>query len=322
MIKLSEVVTIILNWNNSEMTIKTFENIQEIEKDKTDFIIIDNGSENNEKEKLIEYARQNHWKILKEDDEISEILNNEKDKNANVILYILNKNYGYAKGNNFGLKLADLLGYKYAIIANNDVILEEEVIEKLLQFVSTNEDICVVGPKIIGPTGERQGPFFKPNLFSEFFYPIFFFWIYPFYRAFKSFLLSYKKIIFPYRLTGCFMLMKLDCMRKINFFDENTFLYAEEPILAEKLKSIGKKTAYIDDIYVKHFHGSSVIKYKRKKRFILQLESNLYYFKKYRNYGKLKLFLVKVGSYYKFIVLTPVMDKIRNILKFIKRKVR
>lgn len=244
---LNEIVTIILNWNKADMTIRTFKNIKEIEKSRTDFIIIDNGSEENEKEKLINYAKRNNWKILKEDDEISENLDKDKNKSINVILYILNKNYGYAKGNNFGLKLANLLGYNYAIIANNDVILEEEVIEKLLQVILNNEDVCVVGP------------------------------IFKLFKLFYARKIKYNKIIFPYRLMGCFMLVKIDCMKKINFFDENTFLYAEELILAEKLKSIGKKTAYRDDVYVKHLHGVSTIEHGEKKRFLLQLESDLYY---------------------------------------------
>lgn len=317
---MKEIVTIILNWNKPEMTIKTFENIQEIEKNKTDFIIIDNGSEVSEKEKLINYAKKNNWRILNEGDEI---LEKNENKNVEVILYNLNKNYGYAKGNNFGLKLADFLGYKYAVVANNDVILEEEVMEKLLHVILSNEDICVVGPRVIGPNGKRQGPFSRPNVFSEFLYPIFYFFIYPFHKLFTILYekkISKNEVVYPYRLMGCFMLIKLDCMKEIGFFDESTFLYAEEPILSEKLKLIGKKTAYRNDVYVKHLHGVSTIEYGEKKRFLLQLNSDLYYFKEYRKYGKIRLFLVKMGRYYSFFILNPIKKSIKNTLKYLKRR--
>ncbi|MGC9797286.1 glycosyltransferase family 2 protein [Fervidobacterium riparium] len=311
---MKEIVTIILNWNKSEMTIKTFENISEIEKDRTDFIIVDNGSENSEKEKLIDYAKRKNWKILKEGYEFLENLIEDKGRSSNTILYILNKNYGYAKGNNFGLRLADSLGYKYAIIANNDVILEEEVIDKLLEVILTNEDVCVVGPRIIGPNGKTQGPYFiRPNLFSELFYPIF----YIFYIYYKKKVYN-KKIIFPYGVIGCFMLLKLKCMKKVDFFDENTFLYSEEEILSEKMRLIRKKTAYRNDVYIKHLHGLSSNEHGEKKKFLFSLKSGLYYYEKYRNYGKFRLFLVKIGRYYRFFILEPMIRKIKSVIKRIR----
>lgn len=226
-----------------------------------------------------------------------------------ILLLILNKsNYGYAKGNNIGLKLADILGCKYAVVMNNDVVLKEKVVGKLISIMQKNSEIGVIGPRVIGPDGKPQGPFWKPGIFDYFFVAIFCPILYPFIKLRKLIFRSKlsKEIkrngySIVYRIIGCFMLIDLQKMKQVGWFDEKTFLYAEELILAERLLKHGYKTAYTDVVSIFHQHGMST-RYLGAKKIKAGFDSDIYYFKQYRGYGKIRLFLVKFGFLYRVCV--------------------
>lgn len=313
-----KIPIVILNWNKSELTISLIKNLEKIEDKNLDlrYIIVDNNSKVEEKEKLVNFAsREEAWKILDE----NEVESYEDNENQLDILLLLKDNYGYAKGNNFGLKLAYRLGYKYGVVSNNDIVIEKPVINKLLEIFEQSKNIGAIGPKVIGPRGEIQGSFRKPSLYDYFFYPIF----YPFIWPIKKIIHKNKegsKSEFPYSLSGCFLVVNLAVFKKINWFDENTFLYAEESILAEKFRKIGYRMAYEDSVYIKHLHGVSTEELGSKDRKLQQLKSNLYYFKKYRNFGPLRLFLVKTGFLYNNFILTPVIIKVKKYLGFLQKR--
>ncbi|MBO8162074.1 MAG: glycosyltransferase family 2 protein [Thermosipho sp. (in: Bacteria)] len=308
---MKKVVAIILNWNKAEETLKLLNQLMHFEKDICDVIVVDNNSKPQERKKLIDFFLSNDWPIIEEKDFLK----------SNIVLspgylILLNRNYGYAKGNNYGLKLSNILGYKYSLISNNDIKLEIPVVEKLSDVLELDPSIALVGPKIIGPNGKVQGPFPRPGMSDQFWYSVFFplFWgprkLWKLIKKEKKL----KAVIFPYRLMGCFMLVRNDIMKEIGYFDENTFLYAEELILAEKLRSKGYKTAYLPTLFVKHLHGLSTASLSDNKRFMIQLESDLYYFKNYRNYGKFKLSLVRIGRKVMFRVWFPIVQRIKKIL--------
>jgi len=87
------------------------------------------------------------------------------------------------------------------------------------------------------------------------------------------------RIKYPYRVMWGFMLVDLEVMEEVSWFDENTFFYAEERILAEKLLKQGYRMAYTDSVYVRHVHGSPTKKIKIKVNASTALEPELYYLK-------------------------------------------
>jgi len=233
---------------------------------------------------------------------------------------LLDNNYGYAKGNNFGLKLARKLGYKYALISNNDVVIEKPVLSTLIMALKRLEKAAVVGPRVYGPNGKRQGPFSRPNLYHYFFYPVFIPIFWPITKLVTNVMrkMDMRRTKYCYRLMGCFMLLDLEVLEKVDWFDENTFLYAEELILAEKLERIGYRMAYTDSVYIRHMHGQSTQKLGNKNRLLEQLRSDLYYFRSYRGYDAVRLAFVKAGFIYNNFFLSPVASKIRDFVKNLK----
>lgn len=136
------VAFVILNWNQFEITKRAIESILRYENSKENtFVVVDNGSNEEIRVKLVEYFRENKWNIFYEE-EIDTLGNY-----SNLPTLILNShNYGYAKGNNIGLKYVKRVGFRYAIVMNNDVILTEKVSSVLMDVLEKNPKGAVVGP--------------------------------------------------------------------------------------------------------------------------------------------------------------------------------
>ena len=306
------VAFVILNWNRAQMTIQAAKSVESNEVGDFAIVVVDNGSEIDERRKLVEFAQENGWQIISEDDQRGEV--------RKRILLLAKNNYGYAKGNNIGLKLAKSMGFSWAIVMNNDVILEKPVLSILLELANSDPQIAIIGPKIVGIDGKKQGPFKKPTLYDRLFYPLFYPIFYPLRRiavhlkAKRSTSKACGKVLYPYRIMGCFFLLNLNAMEKVGWFDENTFLYGEELILSEKFLSSGYKIAYTEEVYVKHMHEATTSQLGEKRVF-MQLQSELYYFQKYRGYGKVRLILVKFGFFYSYYVLVPVLEFFKKLLK-------
>ena len=49
-------------------------------------------------------------------------------------------------------------------------------------------------------------------------------------------------------VSGCFFMIKSEALKRVNYFDENVFLYYEENILGEKLRN-SSYTLVIIDVY-------------------------------------------------------------------------
>lgn len=200
-------------------------------------------------------------------------------------------NMGYAAGNNIGLRYAYRKGYKYAWIVNNDVLIKDkEIISKILQIFSKDENIAAVSPDIYAPSGHM----FNRDCTCPSFFDL------------TVGMLKYSKkgrkmanhggFGYVYRPQGCCMFLDLDKMADVDYMDEATFLYSEEIILAERLCRKGYKCACCCDSYVIHNHSKTVKSVFDKKRIRkMQVNSFAYYLKKYRGYGRLKN---KIGCWF------------------------
>ena len=133
--ELMSLAIIMLNYNGSQDTIECIESLKAM-KTRADYriYILDNGSRNDDYQSLCNYCRQ------KDDFEVAEynpdiVLNLEKD-------YLLRSevNYGFAKGNNTVTRL--LMPYFINIVLlNNDTIVDESFVEKMLQFLQDYPEV-------------------------------------------------------------------------------------------------------------------------------------------------------------------------------------
>ncbi|MGO4994995.1 hypothetical protein ACTQ5F_08195 [Jeotgalibaca porci] len=226
--------------------------------------------------------------------------------NNDESVYIIapNENLGFARGNNLGFKMANsLYQIKYALFTNNDILFDEKFnLNRLFTAFKCNDSIGVVGPRVIGLDGIPQSPCKEMTIFDRW-WKLLIFW--PVVKLIgklgDKFLGTTSDLIYPnedlmvYRIIGAFMVVDVQKFVDVGMFDEQTFLYAEELILSEKLLKNGYSTYYVNEVSIMHEGGYTTGKSmtpinKLKKRF----ESELYYYIKYKNVSPLIINLTKV----------------------------
>ena len=202
-------------------------------------------------------------------------------------------NGGYARGNNIGARwLRENIRPTHILFANDDVRLASDgVVETLVETAAGNGNIGAVGPEVVGLDGVRQSPEPYMGLWKRYV------WMYlstPFLsreRKRKVFGLDYPRLAGEgahYKLSGSFLLVDSEAFFHAGMFDENTFLYAEENILSERLSKIGKCCWFCPSVRVVHEHGKTVERhYSDRASRQLQYRSMAYYYSKYRGYSRL-----------------------------------
>lgn len=218
-----------------------------------------------------------------------------ESKRVIVAYCFANENLGYAKGNNMGVDIANsLFDDEYLLISNNDLIIPKAFSWYEIQKVFDNyPDVAVIGPRIIGLNGEIQSPHKRIGAFK---YLFMYYWIKS--RTFEKYGdLDYGDCSrYCYRVMGSFMFVRKNMFLQVNGFDENTFLYAEEMILSERLLALNFKNYYLNDFTVIHGHA---IDTSNKQKLIEgkkhMFNSCCYYFKEYRDTPSFLIQLAKVN---------------------------
>lgn len=255
---------IILNYIDFEMTSRTVQNIKRYVTGHQDYgiLIVDNNSPN------VSYE------ILKE-----------RFKNVDDVFVIKNnKNDGYAKGNNFGVKYVEqrFNNCKYIAIMNPDVeFFEETNLERILDKLESDPQLASISPLQLlnGKLDPRTIAWKTQKGFDDIFLTLAI-TNRVFHRTqYQTFKIEPNKISYVEVLPGSFFIIKMEPFRQIGYFDENTFLYCEERILAKKLMGAGYRQAIDFESFFIHNHkeeSRSKISYKLKHSKYLLL-SRAYY---------------------------------------------
>jgi len=163
-----KVAIIILNWNGWKDTIECLESLYRITYPNYDVIVVDNGSEDDSIEKIkeycegkikveskfFEYSSENKpIKVIEYTREEAETGGKEEDieglpSNRRLILIKNEKNYGFARGNNIGMKYAlKTLNPDYILLLNNDTVVDKRFLEHAVEVMG-KKDIGIVTGKI------------------------------------------------------------------------------------------------------------------------------------------------------------------------------
>ena len=196
------------------------------------------------------------------------------------------ENRGYNAGNNIGLQYAAKKGYKYALIANPDMEFpQEDYIEKLVAKMEQDNTIAVCASDIVNPDGRHQNPQREATYNEELF------WFMEILRNKKSkkwYLCDYTQSGYCEKVSGCCLLLRMDFVKNIVFFDESVFLYSEESILAKQVKLNNKRIFYMANSTAIHQHIESQ-KGQSSPRMCILFQSRIYYLRNYSGYRGLKL---------------------------------
>ena len=105
-------------------------------------------------------------------------------------------------------------------------------------------------------------------------------------------------------VSGCFFIIDSKVLKKLNYLDENVFLYYEENILSIKIKKINKDIVINKDVTIVHDHSVTIDKNINKINKYKILKKSQYYFNKnYNGANIIELILLKLTYYMTYIIL-------------------
>ena len=209
------------------------------------------------------------------------------------------ENLGYARGNNLGVDylLRRFPDIDLFLITNDDIqFISSNVVDKLIEKISSFSDVAVIGPRIVNLQDEEQLPEMTPpsigwEIRRNILLPMLG-------KRLKGRMQDKVEAGYVYRLEGCFMLVRKDDFLACGKFDERTFLYREESILSERLKTIGKRMYYDDSVSIRHFVGNTTSK---KAPNLLLLECELFgqrlYFGEYAKSSAVAMGLLRLSQW-------------------------
>ena len=197
---------------------------------------------------------------------VKKILENSNKK----IIYkaIFNKiNYGYAKGNNQGIKIAKS---RNILFLNSDVIIQDIKWDKLLYYFVNNPNIGALTVKVNTLDGNIDQASHRgfPTVWNAFTYysklekifgkvPV----LNIFFGGYHLTKLNLNKIHEIDSPSGAFYLTSKKVMNKLKGFDDKTFfLYGEDLDLSYRIKELGLKIVYFPKYKVLHLKSISGLK--------------------------------------------------------------
>lgn len=248
----SNLSVIILNWNGEEDTIQCIDSLFISTTKNFNLIIVDNGSRQENIEKLVTYARSRFMVIN---------MFNSADKNCPIpiktsfddgAITIIrnNENLGFAKANNIGIKYSLEIKSETVILLNNDTIITNDFINNLVAFSNSNPEYVALTPKIFlaEPSDVIWNCGGKITWYGNRKY---------YYAGKKSKsvpIKGFQKISF---ITGCALFFK-PCIT--GMLTEKFFFGEEDFEFSLRLKKLNLKMACVFDSVIYHKVGQSIKK--------------------------------------------------------------
>lgn len=175
------------------------------------------------------------------------------------ITFIQNKNNpGFSKANNQAIRQAK---GKYVLLLNPDTVIGENTLQNTCQFMKTHVDAGGIGVKMINASGrflpESKRSYPSPwNSFCKMFGLSY---LFPKSRCFAKYQLKYldeNQIHKVEVLSGAFMLLRQETLKKIGLLDERFFMYGEDIDLSYRIILGGYTNYYLPENII-HYKGES-----------------------------------------------------------------
>lgn len=200
------------------------------------------------------------------------------------IQYIFNKgkNLGFGAAHNIAIKLALEYGSTYHVVLNPDVYFNRDVIPELTELLDTHAEIGMAMPKVLYPDGRLQ-PLCKllpspATLFVRRFFRINSKLLATKNKIYELHISGYNKVMDVPFLSGCFMFLRMEAVRKIGVFDERIFLYTEDMDLTRRMHK-SYRTIFYPHVTIFHIHERS--SYKSFSALLIHVKSAITYFNKW-----------------------------------------
>ncbi|MFC5734295.1 glycosyltransferase family 2 protein [Cytobacillus gottheilii] len=169
----------------------------------------------------------------------------------NINLINMKSNVGYGRGHNAAIQVAKS---KYHLVINPDINFDINLIENLISYLESNEDIVLCIPNVHDNDNNLKHPPKKD--------PTIRYLIGRYFASrggiFKKWADEYEckntNLVRPFEIefcSGSFMAARTETLQKLDGFDSRYFLYFEDADLSRKMRKMGKVVCN-PNYYVQH----------------------------------------------------------------------
>ncbi len=202
-----------------------------------------------------------------------------------VILIENKENRGFSAANNQGLEIAR---GAFIVLLNPDTIVQEDTFVKLLRFFEQTPDASAATCKILNPDGTFSVDCRHsiPTPLTAFWKVIGFSRLFPKSKIFGRYNLTYldENDVYPVEaISGSFMMMRREIVKKVGKLDEDFFMYCEDIDYCHRINKAGGKIYYVPDSQIIHYKGESTK--KNNLDYVITFNRSLYQFYK-KHYQK------------------------------------
>lgn len=214
------VSVVILNWNGKKHLGTCLRSLLRVHYKPLEIILVDNNSIDGSPEYV-------------------------KKKFPGVKLLALDKNVGFAEGNNRGFRVSH---GKYVLFLNNDTILPPDFFEPLVMALEKDAAIGCIQPQI-RLMKERN----KLDQVGSYLTSTGFLYHVGFKKSWNSPLYRKERNIFSAK--GACMLIRRKVMEHVGLFDSDYFIFFEESDLCHRIWLLGYRVTYSPKTYIYHLAG-------------------------------------------------------------------
>ena len=285
-----KIAVIIINWKKYDLTLNCVDSVLKSSYKNFKIILIDNESQNR--------------------------FSDEINKSGNIHIIKNEKNVGFARANNQGIKYSIKNGFDYVLLLNNDTVIKNNLLELLIKQSNTlNQKI--IQPLILNYDGTKiwnAGGIIN-NFFGTF----------KTYKKGENFKNFQRNMDFTDWFTGCCVLIKSEVFKGIGYFDERFFAYYEDVDFSIRLKNKGYLIAMMTDSYLQHYESASsksinksegnlspYVHYLNVRNHILILKKHS---KSFNLIGVLVYQLIKILSYLTYFLIRFRFNKFKMVSK-------
>ncbi len=213
-----------------------------------------------------------------------------------ITLISNNKNLGYAKACNQGMKIAS---GSYILLLGSDTIIQKDAVEKCVRFLDENESYGAVSCKLLNPDGSTQNSLKKFPKLKNAFYT---------YLSLDGLNKEYDMSGFDYlssidaeQIAATFLMARKDLLKRVNYFDESYRILYNDVDLCRKIRQAGFKIFFIHNYSIIHYGSHSTKKADFTLRKIMYNDIYRYY---KNNFGFKAKFLYPILAVRLLIVST------------------
>ena len=146
-------------------------------------------------------------------------------------------NMGYGAAHNIAIRESFYDDIPFHLVINPDIILTQEGLDGMLQFMVQHPEVGSLMPKVLYPNGEIQrlckllpSPM---DVFGRRFLPSS--WMRRRNQIYEMHASGYNRLMNVPYLSGCFMLLRTQAVQKARLFDERFFMYPEDMDLTRRI---------------------------------------------------------------------------------------